>query len=86
MMTRIITLVRKASKELDGRELRPQKLEWRNTDVTPAMQEGLRALSIMGFDGVAPAAWHWTNDTADVVNPENLEFVTRLLLKVIEAS
>ncbi len=83
---RLQSLVKKASKEITGKELRPQKLDWRNTDATPAMLEGMRAISIMGFDGPAPANWHWTTDTSDAIDPDNLEYVTKLLLKVIENS
>ncbi|MGI6032035.1 MAG: M28 family peptidase [Coriobacteriales bacterium] len=83
---RLQSLVKKASRELDGSEMRSQKLEWRNTDATPAMLSGMRAMSIMGFDGEVPANWHWTTDTIDGIDPNNLEYVTKLLLKMIENS
>lgn len=81
---RLQSLVRSASKEVIGHEMQHQKLDWRNTDATPALQAGMRALSIMGFDGVAPACWHWKTDTIDIVDEDNLEYVTKVLLKVIE--
>ena len=81
---RLQSLVRAASKEVAGHEMPHQKLDWRDTDATPALLEGMRAMSIMGFDGVAPACWHWKTDTIDIVDPDNLEYVTKVLLKVIE--
>ncbi len=85
---RLQSLVKKAAKELKGSEMKPKSLEWRNTDATPAMIEGMRAITIMGFDenGVAPVAWHTAEDTSDIVDENNLEYVTRLLLNVIENS
>lgn len=81
---RLQNLARNAARDITGHEMKSQKLDWRNTDATPALAEGLRAMSIMGFDGVAPACWHWKTDTSDIVDPDNLEYVTKLLLKIIE--
>lgn len=85
---RLQSLIKKASKELKGSEMKPKSLEWRNTDATPAMIAGMRSITLMGFDenGVAPVNWHCVDDTADIVDEDNLEYVTRLLLKVIENS
>lgn len=85
---RLQSLVKKASKELKGSEMKSKSLEWRNTDATPAMIAGMRAITLMGFDenGVAPVNWHCAEDTADIVDEDNLEYVTRLLLKIIENS
>lgn len=85
---RLMSLVKKASKEVRGAEMKAKSLEWRNTDATPAMIAGMRALTIMGFadNGVAPVDWHTAEDTANVVEEDKLEYMTRLLLKVIENS
>ena len=85
---RLQSLVKKAAKELKGSEMKPKSLEWRNTDATPAMIEGMRAITLMGFaeNGVAPVNWHTAEDTSDIVDENNLEYVTRLLLNVIENS
>ena len=83
---RLQSLVKKASKELKGTEMKPRSLEWRNTDATPAMIAGMRAITLMGFDenGVAPVAWHTAADTSDIVDEDNLEYVSRLLMNIIE--
>ena len=83
---RLQSLVRNASKELDGEEMPAERLNWRDTDATPALKAGLRAMTIMGFDGVAPTGWHWSSDTADIVNEDKMEYTIRLLLKMIENS
>lgn len=85
---RLMSLVKKASKEVRGTEMKAKSLEWRNTDATPAMIAGMRALTIMGFadNGVAPVDWHTAEDTANIVEEDKLEYMTRLLLKVIENS
>lgn len=83
---RLQSLVRKASKELDGVEMSAERLDWRDTDATPAMEAGCRAMTIMGFDGVAPMGWHWTNDYAGIVEEEKLEYVTGVLMKMVENS
>lgn len=85
---RLMSLVKKASKELRGTEMKAKSLEWRNTDATPAMIAGMRALTLMGFadNGVAPVDWHCADDTAAIVEEDKLEYMTRLLLKVIENS
>lgn len=85
---RLMSLVKKASKELKGKEMKSKNLDWRNTDATPAMSAGMRALTLMGFadNGVAPVDWHCASDTAGIVSEGNLEYVSRLLLKVIENS
>lgn len=85
---RLMSLVKKASKEVRGSEMKAKSLEWRNTDATPAMIAGMRALTLMGFadNGVAPVDWHTAEDTANIVEEDKLEYMTRLLLKVIENS
>ncbi len=83
---RLQTLVRKASKEVAGTEMKPKRLDWRNTDATPAMRAGARAVTIMGFDGEAPVGWHWNTDTSAVVEEENLDYVADVVLRMIENS
>lgn len=83
---RLQSLVRKASKEFDGEEMRAERLAWRDTDATPAMEAGVRAMTIMGFDGAAPLAWHWTNDYTGIVEEDKLQYVTSVLFKMIENS
>lgn len=83
---RLQSLVRKASKELDGTEMSAERLNWRDTDATPALEAGMRAMTIMGFDGVAPTGWHWTTDYTGIIEEEKLEYVTSVLMKMIENS
>ena len=63
-----------------------ERLNWRDTDATPALEAGMRAMTIMGFDGVAPTGWHWTTDYTGIVEEEKLEYVTSVLMKMIENS
>ena len=81
---RLQSLVRKTSKDLDGEEMSAERLNWRDTDATPALNNGMRAMTIMGFDGVAPTAWRTLDDTIDIVEEDKLEYVADLLLKMIE--
>lgn len=85
---RLMSLVKRASKEIHGSEMKSKSLDWRNTDATPAMIAGMRALTIMGFadNGVAPVDWHTAADTAAIVEENKLDYMTNLLLKVIENS
>ena len=83
---RLQSLVRKASKDFDGVEMRAERIDYRDTDATPAMEAGVRAMTIMGFDGVAPTGWHWTTDYTGIVEEEKLEYVTSVLLKMVENS
>ena len=83
---RLQSLVRGASKELGKNEIAAERLNWRETDATPALKAGHRAMTIMGFDGVAPTGWHWSSDTIDIVEKKKMNYVTRLLLKMIENS
>ena len=81
---RLQSLVRKTSKDMDGEEISAERLDWRDTDATPALSNGMRAMTIMGFDGVAPTAWRTIDDTVDVIEEEKLEYVANLLLRMIE--
>ena len=83
---RLQTLIKKASKSIMGRDMKARHLDWRDTDATPAMVNGMRAISIMGFDGVAPAGWHWHTDTSSIVVEDRLDYVAKLLMNVIENS
>ncbi len=81
---RLQTLVRQAAQNVLGHEARAQKMEWRDTDATPALVAGMRAITLMGVDEVAPVGWHWTTDTVDIVDEEQLDGVTDLVLDVID--
>ena len=81
---RLLGLVKKAAREVSGKDMKSTKLEWRDTDATPAMLSGMRALTIMGFDGVAPTGWHWTTDSMDIIEEDKLEYTTDVVLDIIE--
>ncbi len=81
---RLQTLVRQAAQSVLGHEARAQKMEWRDTDATPALVAGMRAITLMGVDEVAPVGWRWTTDTVDIVDEEQLDGVTELVLDVID--
>ncbi len=82
---RLQKLVRRVSRGM-GEELSAETLTWRDTCATPAQRAGLRAMTLMAFDGVAPTAWRQAADTADRVEESNLEQATTLVLKMIENS
>ncbi len=81
---RLQTLVRQAAQNVFGHEARAQKMEWRDTDATPALVAGMRAITLMGIDEVAPVGWRWTTDTVDIVDEEQLDNVTELVLDVVD--
>lgn len=81
---RLQNLVRSTSRDIDGRAMEGRAMNWRDSDATPAFEQGLRALTIMGFDGDAPELGHWGDEGASAVSEDNLELATRLMLKVIE--
>lgn len=81
---RLQSLVRGASREIDGLDMQAANMMWRDTDATPAMEQGMRAITLAGLDGDAPVNWHWKGDTSELVDEDNLEYVTKLLLKIIE--
>ena len=81
---RLQTLTRQASQSILGHEARSQKMEWRDTDATPALVAGMRAITIMGIDDVAPVGWHWTTDTVEIVESNQLEQATDIVLDIID--
>ena len=81
---RLQTLVRQAAQNVLGHEARSRKMEWRDTDATPALVAGMRAITLMGMDDTAPVGWHWTTDTLELVDEEQLDDVTDLVLDIID--
>lgn len=55
------------------------------TDATPALVRGYKSMSIMAFadDGTLPN-WHWPTDTAEAVDPENLNAAGILVRSIAE--
>ncbi|MCE5191272.1 MAG: M28 family peptidase [Actinomycetia bacterium] len=55
-----------------------------STDATPALARGFKAMSVMAFDinGRLPN-WHWRTDTAENVEPENVELAATFVTKLI---
>ncbi len=80
---RLQKLVRRVSRSM-GEELSAETLKWRNTCATTAQRSGLRAMTLMAFDGVAPLAWRQPSDTADRVEEATLQQTANLVLKMIE--
>jgi len=54
------------------------------TDASAALARGFKAMSIMAFDiNGRLANWHRPTDTADLVQPENLELAVTFTTKLI---
>ena len=80
---RLASSARRVAREEDlpvrGREYRGL-----STDATPALARGFKAMSVMAFDinGRLPN-WHWRTDTAEAVQPENLDLAATFVAKLI---
>ncbi len=80
---RLIGAAKRVARE-KGVAIRSRAYKGLSTDATPALARGYRALSMMAFDinGRLPN-WHWTSDTTDNVDIENIDtcvdFVTGII-------
>jgi hypothetical protein len=81
---RLQTLIGKIANEL-GESVEIESLDWADTDATPAMRNGVRAITIMGFDDTAPVSWHQRSDTSAIVEESRIDLVVDLVTEMIYA-
>ena len=63
----------------------PVDLTWKSTEATPALEKGMRAITITSMDGGTVPGWRWKDDTEEIVDPRNLEATYKLLIELIKA-
>ena len=63
-----------------------RKLNWRTTDLTPALKAGFRGVTLMAFGGTAPVAWRQKEDTMAIIEPSCVEDASNLLVEIIRNS
>jgi hypothetical protein len=82
---RIVSAGKRVSRENDL-PVRARPYNGLNTDATPALARGYRAMSIMAFDanGRLPN-WHWHTDVEENVDPANLELAERFVTETVRA-
>jgi len=82
---RIVSAGKRVSRENDL-PVRARPYNGLNTDATPALARGYRAMSIMAFDanGGLPN-WHWHTDVEENVDPANLELAERFVTETVRA-
>jgi Zn-dependent M28 family amino/carboxypeptidase len=70
---RLIGAAKRVARE-KGMAIRSRPYKGLSTDATPALARGYRAMSMMAFDinGRLPN-WHWSSDTTDNVDVENID-------------
>jgi hypothetical protein len=81
---RLHKLVQKASRA-SRVAIDPVDLTWKSTEATPAIEKGVRAITITSMDGGTIPGWRWKDDTEEIVEPRNLEDAYRLLIELIKA-
>ena len=85
---RLMSLVKKASKRSARHRDEGQEPRVAQHRCNTGHDRRYACPTVMGFadNGVAPVDWHTAEDTANIVEEDKLEYMTRLLLKVIENS
>lgn len=79
---RLLSKVRRAAKAT-GHEIGMRNFKEFRTDMVPARQEGHRAVTIMGFEGNAPAGWQQGDDTSDMIEERNIRAVAEILTELL---
>ena len=79
---RLLSKVRRAAKAT-GHEIGMRNFKEFRTDMVPARQEGHRAVTIMGFEGNAPAGWQQGDDTSDMIEERNIRAVADILTELL---
>jgi hypothetical protein len=80
---RLIGLAKRVSRESDI-VIKPRVYKGLSTDATPALARGFKAMTLMAFaaNGM-PDNWHWSTDTTDNVDADQVEAVTELVTNMI---
>lgn len=81
---RLQGLIKSASKAL-GVKMKPLEFKGYNTDARAALSAGTRAISILGLKEKLPAGWRWSDDHLDILEEENIEAVSDVVIEVIKS-
>lgn len=80
---RLVNLFGSASLNIN-RPLELTRMNWRDTEVTPLLRQGCRAVTVAGVEGDVPANARWTGDTPEKVNPAMIDDLVDILVEVIK--
>jgi hypothetical protein len=69
-----------------GVDLEPVSFVGYTTDASAALKEGLRAISILGLDQALPLGWRWSDDRLDIIDEDNLQAATDVVVEMIKSS
>lgn len=82
---RLQKMVRRASDRLHLK-IPEVTLNWRTTDATCALEQKYRAISLVGLSAGALPQWRTGVDSADMVDPQDLEETVAVVLEMIKNS
>jgi hypothetical protein len=66
--------------------LEPVDFAGYNTDAAAALKAGARAISILGLAGPLPASWRWLDDRLDILDNDNIQLASDLVVEIIKSS
>ena len=82
---RLVNLFGAASQDIN-RPLALARMPWRDTEATPALRRGFRAVTVCGVEGDVPARARWTGDVPETVNPGKIDDIVDIVVEVIKRS
>ena len=82
---RLVNLFGAASQDIN-RPLALTRMPWRDTEATPALRKGFRAVTVCGVEGDVPARARWANDVPETLNPGKIDDIVDIVVEVIKRS
>jgi len=76
----------KTSADALGIGIDPAGVTSYSTDAAVALASGYRAISIMGLGNKLPVGWRWRSDRLDILDEDNLQAVSELVIEVIKSA
>lgn len=80
---RLVNLFGAASQNIN-RPLALARMGWRDTEATPALRQGCRAVTVCGVENGVPANARWTGDTPEKVDPGMINDLVDVVVEVIK--
>lgn len=80
---RLVNLFGDASTAIN-RPLALTRMGWRDTEATPILRSGCRAVTVCGVENDGPANAYWTGDTPEKVDPAAIDDLVDVLVEVIK--
>lgn len=80
---RLVNLFGQASQAIN-RPFALSRLDWCDTEATPLLQQGCRAVTVCGMERGVPAHAEWKGDTPEKVDPAMIDDVVDVLVEVIK--